>query len=67
MPLFIEVSAQLAQLTQAHAAAKIEEGELLAQLRDTPKSNPGALSRAMALVTQGTPAPFQERDLICPP
>lgn len=58
----IAATAQLNQLQQAHAAAMLEESQLLAQLSDQPESKPSALDRAKAMLTGGTPAPRQDRD-----
>lgn len=56
-------TAQLNELTTAHAAAKLEESALLAQLDAThPEGKPSALDRAKAMLTGGTPAPRQDRD-----
>lgn len=60
----IEAAAQLAQMQQAHAAALVEESQLLAQLSDQPESKPSALDRAKAMLG-GTPAPRQDRDGQC--
>jgi hypothetical protein len=58
----IAATAQLNELTGAHAAAKLEEAALLVQLSDQPESKPSALDRAKAMLTGGTPAPRQDRD-----
>ena len=58
----IAATAQLNQLQQAHAAAMLEESQLLAQLSDQPDSKPSALDRAKAMLTGGAPAPRQDRD-----
>lgn len=58
----IAATAQLNQLQQAHAAAVLDESQLLAQLNDQPESKPSALDRAKAMLTGGTPAPRQDHD-----
>lgn len=56
-------TAQLNELTTAHAAAKLEESALLAQLDAThPEGKPSALDRAKAMLTGDAPAPRQDRD-----
>lgn len=58
----IAATAQLNQLQQAHAAAMLEESQLLAPLSDQPDSKPSALDRAKAMLTGGTPALRQDHD-----
>ena len=58
----IAATAQLNQLQQAHAAAVLDESQLLAQLSDQPDSKPSALDRAKAMLTGGTPATRQDHD-----
>lgn len=58
----IAATEQLTQLCEGHAAALVEESQLLAQLSDQPDSKPSALDRAKAMLTGGTPAPRQDRD-----
>jgi len=55
-------TAQLNQLTTAHAAAVADEAGLLSQLSDQPGAKPSALDRAKAMLMGGTPAPRQDRD-----
>ena len=55
----IAATAQLNQLQQAHAAAMLEESQLLAQLSDKNDSKPSALSRAVALLG-GQQAPARQ-------
>lgn len=50
-------TAQLTQLTEAHAAALAEEASLMAQLADLPASKPSALDLAKSMLKNGTPAP----------
>lgn len=52
-------NAQLSQLTEAHAAALLEEGALLAQINAAPEGKPSALSRAVALLG-GQQAPARQ-------
>lgn len=56
-------TAQLSQLTEAHAAAKLEEAGLLAHLfTQEPQAKQSALERARAMLMGGTPAPRQDHD-----